>query len=35
MLEATRADELMITTLVHDPADRLRSTELVRELIPA
>jgi luciferase family oxidoreductase group 1 len=34
VLEATRADELMITTLVHDPADRLRSTELVRELIP-
>lgn len=32
VLEATRADELMITTMVHDPADRLRSTELVRGL---
>ena len=32
VLEATRADELMITTMVHDPADRLRSTEFVREL---
>ena len=27
--EATQADELMITTLVHDPADRLRTFELV------
>jgi luciferase family oxidoreductase group 1 len=33
VLEATRADELMITTMAHDPADRLRSTELVRALI--
>ena len=30
--EATRADELMITTLVHDPADRMRTYELVAEL---
>ena len=33
VLEATRADELMITTMAHDVADRLRSTELVRDLI--
>ena len=29
LLEATRADELMITTTTYDPADRLRSFELV------
>ena len=33
LLEATRADELMITTQAYDPADRRRSTELVRELV--
>ncbi|MGQ0481043.1 MAG: LLM class flavin-dependent oxidoreductase [Pseudonocardia sp.] len=33
LMEATRADELMITTLVHDPADRLRSVELVHDLV--
>jgi len=32
LLEATQADELMITTMVHDPADRLRSFELVADL---
>ncbi len=32
LLEQTRADELMITTMVHGPADRLRSYELVAEL---
>ncbi|MEV8632090.1 LLM class flavin-dependent oxidoreductase [Streptosporangium sp. NPDC051023] len=34
----TEADELMITTLVHDPADRIRSYELVAQaygLIPS
>ncbi len=35
LLEATRADELMVTTLVHDPADRLRSVELVHDLVGA
>jgi luciferase family oxidoreductase group 1 len=29
LLEQTRADELMLTTVVHDHADRLRSYELV------
>ncbi|MGH8859873.1 MAG: alkanal monooxygenase, partial [Jatrophihabitantaceae bacterium] len=33
LLEATAADELMISSLLHDPADRVRSTELVRDLI--
>jgi luciferase family oxidoreductase group 1 len=33
LLEATRADELMITTQAYDPADRIRSAELVRDLI--
>jgi luciferase family oxidoreductase group 1 len=33
LLTATQADELMITTLVHSAADRLRSTELVRGLV--
>ena len=28
----TDADELMITTMVFDPADRLRSFELVAEI---
>jgi luciferase family oxidoreductase group 1 len=32
LLEDTKADELMVTTLLHDPADRLRSYELVAEL---
>ena len=32
LLEATRPNELMITTLAHAPADRIRSTELVRAL---
>ena len=29
LLEGDRADELMLTTLTHDPADRLRSFELI------
>ena len=32
LVERTQADELMVTTLVHDPADRLRSFELVADL---
>jgi luciferase family oxidoreductase group 1 len=32
LLKATRADELMIITQVHDPADRLHSFDLVAEL---
>jgi luciferase family oxidoreductase group 1 len=32
LLAATGPNELMITTLVHSPADRIRSTELVRGL---
>ena len=32
LLEATQADELMITTMVHDPADRLSSFERVAAL---
>jgi luciferase family oxidoreductase group 1 len=32
LLQATEADELMVTTLVHSPADRLRSFELLAEL---
>jgi hypothetical protein len=32
LLEATAADELMLTTMVFDPADQLRSFELVAEL---
>jgi luciferase family oxidoreductase group 1 len=35
VLEATRADELMITAMAYDPADRIRSIELVRELFPS
>jgi luciferase family oxidoreductase group 1 len=31
LLERTKADELMLTTMVFDPADRLRSFELVAE----
>jgi luciferase family oxidoreductase group 1 len=34
ILGRTAADELMVTTLVHDPADRIRSFELLRELFP-
>jgi luciferase family oxidoreductase group 1 len=32
LLKATAADELMLTTMVYDPADRLRSFELVADL---
>jgi luciferase family oxidoreductase group 1 len=32
LLDATKADELMITTMVHDPADRLYSFEQVAAL---
>ncbi len=32
LLDATEANELMITTMVHDHADRLRSYELVAKL---
>jgi luciferase family oxidoreductase group 1 len=32
LLEATAADELMLTTMVFDPADRLRSFELIADL---
>jgi alkanesulfonate monooxygenase SsuD/methylene tetrahydromethanopterin reductase-like flavin-dependent oxidoreductase (luciferase family) len=32
LLTATSADELMLTTMVFDPADRLRSFELVADL---
>ncbi|MDT4949238.1 MAG: hypothetical protein QOJ37_1833 [Pseudonocardiales bacterium] len=32
LLTATEADELMITTQVYEPADRIRSIELVRDL---
>jgi alkanesulfonate monooxygenase SsuD/methylene tetrahydromethanopterin reductase-like flavin-dependent oxidoreductase (luciferase family) len=32
LLEATRPNELMITSQLHSPEDRIRSTELVREL---
>jgi luciferase family oxidoreductase group 1 len=32
LLAATAADELMLSTLVHSPADRVRTTELVRGL---
>ena len=32
LLDATQADELMITTMVHDPADRLSSFERVAAL---
>jgi luciferase family oxidoreductase group 1 len=32
LLEQTQADELMIVTMVHDPADQRRSYELVAEL---
>jgi len=36
LLEQTQADELMLTTVVHDHADRLRSYELVaRQVAPA
>jgi len=35
LLEATAADELMLTTMVFDPADRLRSFELVAALAAA
>ena len=32
LIADTRADELMVTTMVHDHADRVRSYELVAEL---
>jgi luciferase family oxidoreductase group 1 len=32
LLAATQADEIMATTMVHDPADRLRSFELLAEV---
>ncbi len=32
LLRRTAADELMVTAMVHDPADRLRSLRLVRSL---
>ena len=35
LLTATVADELMITTMVYDPADRLRSFELLADLARA
>ena len=35
LLKATAADELMITTIVFDPADRLRSFELVAGIAQA
>jgi luciferase family oxidoreductase group 1 len=35
LLTATAADELMLTTMVFDPADRLRSFELVADLTRA
>jgi len=35
LLEATAADELMITTMVFDPADRSRSFELVADIARA
>jgi luciferase family oxidoreductase group 1 len=34
LLDATAADELMISTLVHSPADRLRTVELVHGMFP-
>jgi luciferase family oxidoreductase group 1 len=33
LLEQTQADELMVTTMVHDPADARRSHELVADLV--
>ncbi|HEX2312095.1 MAG TPA: LLM class flavin-dependent oxidoreductase [Thermomonospora sp.] len=36
LIEATRADEVMVTTMVHDHADRLRSYEILADLyVPA
>ena len=35
LLERTRPDELMISTNVGDPAARLRSYELVKEIVDA
>ena len=34
LIEATGADELMVTTMMHDPADRMRSYELLAGLWP-
>jgi hypothetical protein len=31
LVERTAADELMITTMVHDHADRIRSYELIAQ----
>jgi luciferase family oxidoreductase group 1 len=35
LLERTQVDELMLTSMLHDPADRVRSLELTRALFPA
>jgi luciferase family oxidoreductase group 1 len=35
LLERTGADELMVTSMLHDPADRVRSLEITRALFPA
>ncbi|MEV0293739.1 LLM class flavin-dependent oxidoreductase [Nocardia sp. NPDC050710] len=35
LLQRTRADELMINTLIYDAADRMRSFELVKEKVAA
>jgi alkanesulfonate monooxygenase SsuD/methylene tetrahydromethanopterin reductase-like flavin-dependent oxidoreductase (luciferase family) len=32
LVERTGADELIVTTMTHDPADRIRSYELLAEL---
>jgi luciferase family oxidoreductase group 1 len=34
LLERTQADELMVTTMVHDAPDRVRSYELLAEILP-
>lgn len=34
LLDRTGADELMVSSMLHDPADRLRSYELVAESVP-
>ena len=35
LLERTAADELMLTTMVYDIADRIRSFELITEKVAA
>lgn len=32
LIETTRADELMVTTMTHDPADRVRSYQLLADI---